>query len=176
MAKTIFFIIILLSYILPVSAHAIFPYARFLTKNWQDKMTDTKIYEQYTRNNSEGRDFDYDHFGYRCSIKGVDKIFLLTFSAYKHIATPNSDLEIMLRIDGGKVHHIKGRTFNNSYKAGVMVPNISLIDDLKTGKILLMNIYVYDELKLGTEFSLNGSSDALESTAGICGELTNNKP
>lgn len=141
----------------------LFASADFKSYDWNDDMSDTKTVERYTTSYK-------DRFGFRCDITPKNKEFMITFNSDDSIATPNSAVQVKIRIDKGKVHDLKGRTYNNSYKSGVIkiIPS-ELLHEIKKGSELLLNIYSYRQLKVQKKFSLAGSSKALNETAGTCG-------
>ena len=82
-----------------------------------------------------------------------------------------------MRVDSGEVYSLKGRTYSNSYKSGLIrnIPD-GLLKEIKAGNKLLVNIYVYSQLKFNHSFSLNGSTNALKDTAGKCDYLVSSNP
>jgi hypothetical protein len=149
-----------------------YSWAAFKANNWSDDMNDVKIYEQYTSSNGSS-------IGFRCDIKkGKKKDFMMTFDSRDNVATPsNSKIKIKMRVDSGEVFHLKGRTYSNSYKSGMMqdIPE-KLLKSIKQGNKLLVNIYVYDRLELNQNFSLSGSSKALSMTADKCDFMVSSNP
>ncbi|KJG54234.1 hypothetical protein UA38_22285 [Photobacterium kishitanii] len=82
-----------------------------------------------------------------------------------------------MRVDDGEVYNLKGKTYSNSYKGGVIrdIPE-QLLNNIKNGNKLLVNIYVYNQLKMNQSFSLSGSSKALQLTADKCDLEVKNNP
>jgi hypothetical protein len=146
--------------------------AAFKPNNWSDEMNDVKTYEQYTSNSGNS-------IGFRCDVKnGKHKDFMLTFASNKNIATPNNDrVEIKMRVDDGEVYNLRGTTFSNSYKSG-LIRNIpeSLLNNIRIGNKMLVHIHVYNELKMNQSFSLSGSAKALQKTADRCDFVVKNNP
>ena len=101
-------ILVILFAISPLSA-----FAEFKSNDWNDEMSDTKTIERYVRAST-------DRFGFRCDIDAKGKDFMLTFASDDSIATPNSTVEIKIRIDKGEVHNLKGKLYSNSYKSGLI--------------------------------------------------------
>ncbi len=147
-------------------------FASFKANNWGDEMTNTKVYEQYTTNRGSS-------IGFRCDIQdGKNKDFMMTFNSRDNVATPsNGKIKIQMKVDSGKVYNLTGKTYNNSYKGGVIY-NISedLLNEVKLGNKLLVKIFVYNQLKLNQSFSLSGSSRALQQTASKCDYLLSSNP
>ncbi|MDV7105504.1 hypothetical protein R3X26_13920 [Vibrio sp. TH_r3] len=146
--------------------------AAFKSNNWIDEMNDIKVYEQYTSNRGNS-------IGFRCDVqKGKHKDLMLTFASKKNVATPsNGKVEIEMRVDDGKVYNLRGKTYSNSYKSGVIgnIPE-SLLNSIRSGNKLLVNIYVYNQLKMKQSFSLSGSAKALQQTADRCDFVVNSNP
>ncbi|MCK6263949.1 hypothetical protein KP803_11775 [Vibrio sp. ZSDE26] len=146
--------------------------AAFKSNNWSDEMNDVKVYEQYTSNRGSS-------IGFRCDVqKGKYKDFMLTFASKENVATPsNGRVAIKMRVDDGEVYNLKGKTFSNSYKSGVIksFPE-SLLNSIRSGNKLLVNIHVYNQLKMNQSFSLSGSAKALKETADRCDFVVNSNP
>lgn len=141
-------------------------FAEFKENEWSNDMSDTKVIERYSTGNYIG-----EKFGFRCDIeKDHEKDFMLTFASKDSIATPNSSVDVKLRVDQGKVHELNGRLYNNSYKSGI-VKNVTndLLDDLRNGTEVIIHVYSYRKLAFQAKFSLKGSANALNETAGKCG-------
>lgn len=143
-------------------------YADFYSNDWSDDMSDTKVIERYT---SIYKGFD-NRFGFRCDISPNEKDFMLTFNSRNSIATPNSSVQVKVRVDKGKVYDLEGRLYSNSYKSGTIkdYPD-ELLDEIKNGEKILINIYSYRELEFQNSFSLKGSLEAVSETAGPCEHL-----
>ncbi|KJG56383.1 hypothetical protein UA42_22470 [Photobacterium kishitanii] len=160
-------VVLILALLVPQSA-----LAAFKSNNWSDEMNDVKVYEQYTSNHGSS-------IGFRCDVeKGKNKDLILTFESKESIATPSNDkVEIKMRVDDGEVYNLKGKTYSNSYKGGVIrdIPE-QLLNNIKNGNKLLVNIYVYNQLKMNQSFSLSGSSKALQLTADKCDLEVKNNP
>ncbi len=145
--------------------------AAFQTNNWQDEMSDTKIYSKYTSVKSSGYK-NYQYFGFECRI--IDGTpsgkVQLQFNGDAAVATPNSAVQIDLRVDKGRVYKIQGNTYSNSYRAGYMrdIPE-ELYSELKAGSKLHMKIYSGRELEVSETFSLSGSTAALNYVSDKCG-------
>lgn len=146
--------------------------AAFQSNNWIDEMNDVKVYEQYTSNLGGS-------IGFRCNVqKGKYKDFMLTFSSKEYIAIPSSDrIEIKMRVDDGEVYNLKGRTYSNSDKSGDIrnIPE-SLLNTIKSGNNLLVNIHVSNRLKMNQSFSLSGSATALQQIANRCDLVIESNP
>ena len=146
--------------------------AEFKSNNWTDEMNDIKVYEQYTYNRGSS-------IGFRCDVqKGKIKDFMLTFASEENVATPsNGSVEIKMRVDDGDVYNLQGRTYSNSYKSGLIrnIPD-SLLNSIRSGNKLLVNIYVYNQLKMNQSFSLSGSAIALQQTADRCDFMVKSNP
>ncbi|EGQ9921460.1 TPA: hypothetical protein JG855_004584 [Vibrio parahaemolyticus] len=146
--------------------------AAFKSNNWSDEMNDVKVYEQYTSNRGSS-------IGFRCDVqKGKHKDFMLTFASKENVATPsNGRVEIKMRVDDGEVYNLKGKTYSNSYKSGVIrnIPE-SLLNSIRSGNKLLVNIHVYNQLKMNQSFSLSGSAKALQQTADRCDFVVKSNP
>lgn len=143
--------------------------ADFTSYNWKDDMTDTQSIEKY----KSGSIYSSNKFGFRCDISPNKKDFMLTFEGKDSIATPNSSVQIKVRIDKGKVYDLEGRLYSNSYKSGLIrnYPD-EFLNEIKTGEEMLVNIYSYNELELRESFSLKGSLKAVDETTGPCEVLT----
>jgi hypothetical protein len=145
--------------------------AAFQTNNWNDQMSDTKVYVKYTSVKSGGYN-NYQHFGFECRITDGSRTgrVQLQFDGDSAIATPNSNVKIDLRVDKGQVFSLEGSTYSNSYRAGHIrdIPD-ELYTELKTGSKLHMNIYHGRELEVSETFSLAGSTAALNYVTNKCG-------
>lgn len=146
--------------------------AVFKSNNWSDEMNDVKVYEQYTSNLGGS-------IGFRCDVqKGKHKDFMLTFSSKEYVTIPSSDrIEIKVRVDDGEVYNLKGRTYSNSDRSGDIrnIPE-SLLNAIKSGSNLLVNIYVSNRLKMNQSFSLSGSAKALQQIGDRCDFVVGSNP
>lgn len=152
---------------LMLTSLAIPSFAQFQSNSWNDEMSDTKTIERYTKNRSGS-------FGFRCDLtKGQDPDFMFTFGSDDSLATPNAFVDVRFRVDKGDIFELKGRTYNNSYRSGVIrSSDKKLLTELQKGNNLLVEIRKYNEVKFKTKFSLSGSAIALKETAGTCGALS----
>lgn len=145
--------------------------ASFRTNNWQDEISDTKVYTKYTSVKSSGYD-NYQYFGFECRIVDGKStgIVSLQFDGSEAVGTPNSEVQIAMRVDKGEVYDLVGRTYNNSYRSGYIrtVP-ASLYSELKTGSKLHMKLYNGRRLEVSETFSLAGSTSAINFVSNKCG-------
>ena len=145
--------------------------AAFKTNNWQDEMSDTKIYTKYTSVKSSGYN-NYQYFGFECRIVDGNSTgrVQLQFDGSEAVGTPNSDVQISMRVDKGKVYELVGRTYSNSYRGGyIRIVPASLYSELKAGSKLHMKLYNGRRLEVSETFSLAGSTSAINFVSNKCG-------
>lgn len=142
-------------------------FAEFKQNDWSDEMNDITVVERYSYNNS----YSGSKFGFRCDTKVDEKDFMLTFKSHDTVATPNSVVDLKIRVDKGSVHSIKGRMYNNSYDSGLSRDfTDELLSEIRNGDKLLLNIYSHNRLEAKLNFSLKGSAKALHETYGACND------
>lgn len=144
-------------------------HAAFKNAVWTDEMDNTVIHttKTYTK---VGRDNQY--IGFECRVKEgkSSSDIRLTFGGDESIATPNSNVDLRLKVDKGEIYGLKGKTYSNSYRAGVVfdVPN-TLFTEIMQGNKLHTEIGNYGRIDVIATFNLSGSTSALKHMMNKCG-------
>lgn len=107
------------------------------------------------------------YIGMRCD---NNRNLMLTFRTLEPIATPNSKVKLMIRVDKNKPHTLLGQTYSDSYNAGFSSSiSPSIYEQMATGYKLIARLYNGNVLKDEFDHSLDGSYLGIRKVLEACG-------
>lgn len=126
-----------------------------------DAMYNKNVYQRYTQRGENS-------LGFRCDSDTYTRDMYITFGG-NYIASPNSDVSVRIKIDGGQIYNLKGRTYTSSNNGGAIsdYPK-ELLYEIKQGQTAHLEVYSYDMRKIKTSFNLSGSSNAVNDVSSRC--------
>lgn len=134
--------------------------AKYTVGQQTNPMTDeVSIYAHDPRHHSQ--------LGLRCD-GGV--LLMMSFSSMDHVATPNDDVDVTIRVDKNKPYKQGFVTYSNSYKDGYTpTPDLDLIRELMNGNKAIVQVRNYGELKSQFDIKLSGTGRAYQAVLDACG-------
>ncbi|EKO3995403.1 hypothetical protein DX883_06445 [Vibrio fluvialis] len=137
-------------------------YASFQKNEYFDSMYNKNVYERYTTSGS-------NIIGFRCDSDTYKRTMYLTFGSQNVIGSPNQEMQLRIKIDGGNIYDLTGRMYSSSYESGV-VENYpkELLYEIKQGSIAHLEVYSYNARKIRASFKLSGSSNAVNDVSSRC--------
>ncbi|EKO3969476.1 hypothetical protein EF707_09530 [Vibrio fluvialis] len=126
-----------------------------------DAMYNKNVYQRYTQKGENS-------LGFRCDSDTYTRDMYITFGG-NYIASPNSDVSVRIKIDGGQIYNLKGKIYTSSNNGGA-ISNFpkELLYSIKQGQTAHLEVYSYDMRKIKTSFNLSGSSNAVNDVSSRC--------
>lgn len=143
--------------LISISSHA-----SFQKNEYFDSMYNKSVYERYVTSGG-------NHLGFRCDSDTYKRTMYLTFGSQNAIGSPNQEMKLRIKIDGGNIYDLDGRMYSSSYESGV-VENYpkELLYAIKQGRTAHLEVYSYNARKIRASFNLSGSSNAVNDVSSRC--------